>query len=400
MVRESSDLEKTIARSRLSRRQFLSGTLGLGLSGSLASSLLLGGAKTSPAAPAPKQAPPAAKPDANALDRLVEGAKKEGEVWVIEPTNIAPAIESIKQGYRKKYGFPATFKVNLTVQASGLVVTAISTEVKARRVTNDVFWLAGVDLFRNLKQANELMAYVPREWASVYQANADKLGFETDLPYYYAPWFHNQQPMWNADKIKKTIVSYQDILQLAPEVKGKVGVGDIRISQSYLDTYVGLRSLLDVGYFKNVKQKCNPQLFGRVDEALQKMASGELDMATTVSPGQAYDRWKADRGLNWIVANPKEGIVPIAGYMAILAKAPHPNAAKLMVDYLLSKEAMQDWVTYTAQYPLRTDYVIGGDLKKFMFKFEEVKWISVDWKKVTNEQRAQLKEEWRQIYAP
>jgi len=51
---------------------------------------------------------------------------------------------------------------------------------------------------------------------------------------------------------------------------------------------------------------------------------------------------------------PASGLILPPGVTAVMAKAPHPNAARLFLEFLLSKE-YSETLRKTARWPLRTD---------------------------------------------
>jgi ABC-type Fe3+ transport system substrate-binding protein len=130
----------------------------------------------------------------------------------------------------------------------------------------------------------------------------------------------------------------------------------------------------------------------------QKIVAGEADFTNFCSNGRPYQWWQQDHSLNWGISNPSEGLTPLPAHMAILAKAPHPNAAKLFAEYITTQQAMQNWVNRELQWPLRNDYVVEGDIAPFMKKADQVTWISLDWSKIGKADRDAKRDEFRGIF--
>ncbi|MCC7107421.1 MAG: ABC transporter substrate-binding protein [Chloroflexi bacterium] len=255
-----------------------------------------------------------------------------------------------------------------------------------------------MDMFKGARGANELLSYEPTQFATHFKPNVDKLGLEYELPYYYPTHFYTFQPIWNKNKIKIEINAWKDLLNIPAEEKGRVIAGDVRNSASQLDAYVGIRTKVDASLFQAYKDKYNPFLVVRIDDQIQKMVSGEANLTNFASNGRPYQWWKQDRSLNWGIANPSEGLTPLPCHMAILAKAKHPNAAKLFVEYITTQQAMQNWVNHELQWPLRNDYGVEGEIAPFMKKADTVAWISLDWSKVTKADREAKRNEFRGIF--
>jgi iron(III) transport system substrate-binding protein len=115
--------------------------------------------------------------------------------------------------------------------------------------------------------------------------------------------------------------------------------------------------------------------------------------------GRAYQAWRDDKSLEFGAAFPSEGVVPLPIQAGIMAKAPHPNAAKVLMDFLTSKEGQQFWVANESQWPLRTDVTYPDDVKPYLTPLDQVKAITVDWKKeITTDSRNTTRAEFRRIF--
>lgn len=76
------------------------------------------------------------------------------------------------------------------------------------------------------------------------------------------------------------------------------------------------------------------------------------------------------------VVYPAEGVTLSPGPAGILKKAPHPNAAKLFMDYICSKEA-QEIIAAKYYYPGRVDVPAKGQpsLSELNFLFPKITWL-------------------------
>ena len=68
------------------------------------------------------------------------------------------------------------------------------------------------------------------------------------------------------------------------------------------------------------------------------VASGEVPLALTVYQYSVEQAKKKGSPIDWFVIEPA---ITIADAMAVLKKAPHPHAALLFYDYMLSPEAQR-----------------------------------------------------------
>jgi len=76
------------------------------------------------------------------------------------------------------------------------------------------------------------------------------------------------------------------------------------------------------------------------------------------------------------VVYPVEGVTLSPGPAGILKKAPHPNAAKLFMDYICSKEA-QEIIAAKYYYPGRVDVPAKGQpsLGELKFLYPKISWL-------------------------
>src|SRR5207249_698527 len=136
--------------------------------------------------------------------------------------------------------------------------------------------------------------------------------------------------------------SWNDLID--PEFKDKAIQGDIRTSSTQTDTYIALRKVLGADFFQKYADTTNPTLIFRTPEIQQKLTSGERTITDFHISGRAYQAWQEDKSLDFGSVFPDEGVVPLPIQAGLLAKAPHPNAGKLLLDFLISREGQQLWV--------------------------------------------------------
>ena len=79
-----------------------------------------------------------------------------------------------------------------------------------------------------------------------------------------------------------------------------------------------------------------PSFLIRSEQIAGRLVSGEDLLAVSGMPTRAYQLNQKGAKLKFML--PEEGVVLLPQAMFILKKAPHPNAAKLWVDFMLSEE--------------------------------------------------------------
>ena len=251
-------------------------------------------------------------------ERLVDAAKKEGVVSVY---HVYPGLPALLAEFTKKYGI----KVKVWRSGSETVLQRIVTEARGNKFE--------VDLVQNNSPENEA-AYrekLLQEVRSPYQADLMAQALPT-----HHQWVGLSVDVWvaayNTNKIKKEErpKTYQDLLD--PKWKGLLGI------EANNQAWFG--SLLsEMGEDAGLKtfngiMNTNGMSFRKGHSLLTMMvSSGEVPLALTV--------------YSWIPEQLKQKGAPIEYFplqplmaqvstIAMLKKAPNPNAAVLLYDFLIS----------------------------------------------------------------
>ena len=98
------------------------------------------------------------------------------------------------------------------------------------------------------------------------------------------------------------------------------------------------------------------------------------------------------------VVFPKEGAMILSNPFVILAKAPHPNAAKLLVDYVNSKEGQTLMVEKRAYFTSREDVPIPPKVLEFSPPLSKINIIPMDWKSITEKTIEDGRKEFLEIF--
>ncbi|RXZ38150.1 extracellular solute-binding protein [Oxalobacteraceae bacterium CAVE-383] len=254
----------------------------------------------------------------NRRQALIDGAKKEGEVTVYA---VNPGMAKIAAEFTKKYGV----KVNLWRASSENVLQRVVTEGRAGRAELDVVQNSSpeIEATRREKLLQAVNSpYLADVIPQAVPANKEWVGYAVN-EYVQA---------YNTNKIKKEDLpkSYQDLLD--PKWKGKLGIEQEDYSWfagvlKQVGQEKGLKLFKDIIATNDISVRKGHTLLG------QMVASGEVPLALTLysyNPDQMKEK-----------GAPVEGFVigqPIAVFqsIAIMKKAPHPNAAVLFYDFMLS----------------------------------------------------------------
>ncbi|MBL8056776.1 MAG: extracellular solute-binding protein [Anaerolineales bacterium] len=312
---------------------------------------------------APAAAPTAAPSGSggSAMDQLIAAAKAEGELTVIalphDWCNYGEAIETFKT----KYGL----KVNeLNPDAgSGDEVEAIKANKDNKGPQAPDVIDVGFAFGTSSKAENLLQPYKVSTWDTIPADAKDADG------YWYGDYYGVLAFMVNTDVVKNVPQDWADLLK--PEYKSQVGLsGDPRTSNQAIQS-VYAAALANGGTLDNAQPGLD--FFAQVNGAgnLVPVISNNALVEKGETPVRITWDYNAlagrDAGSAKIeVVIPKSGRFAGVYVQAISAYAPHPNAAKLWMEFLYSDEGQIIWMKGYChpirEQDLRARNVIPADL--------------------------------------
>jgi iron(III) transport system substrate-binding protein len=346
------------------------------------------------ARPAAAQEPPAlqgvAAEEKARLTQLIDAAKREGSLtyWdvVIQPeTN-----DALTAAFRKFYGLPNGFQINYQLLATAALVTRVEQEIGANRVTVDIAAVGAPAWAFERAAAGDALEYDSPQYRFYADVMARGLGRKGVFAFNGAYLF---VPMWSTDRLKFDGKSWKDVVNAVPA--GRMSIGDVSKSVAYLATYAGQREVLDANYFKAVAAM-KPSFLIRSEQIAGRLVTGEDLMSFSGMPTRAYQYNQKGGKLKFVV--PEEGAVLLPQSMFILKRAPHPNAAKLWVDFILSEPGQAILVKGEAMVSGRTGF--KSPLPEYAPSIDSLKLINVDWQGLSTEKLKVLRDEWTAVFNP
>lgn len=325
---------------------------------------------------------------------MIEAAKKEGELTWIDSIVVPPNAKAMEKAFKEYYGLPESFKINHQRKGTGPTATLVAQEVQSGRVTIDLFGAAAPELFSDLKKAGALLEYQSAEYANF--SKAQEVGLPYSEGYYQSAVAYCFAPITNPKVFKRKITSWYDLL--APDLKGKkIMFPAVAKGGSPLSTYYGLRQILPKSFFEElVKQEIIFDRGSSVD-ATQRLTQGEV-IVTITNPFRIVQTAQTS-GVELEAHFPnKEGIVLLGQPYGILKDAPHPNAAKLFIDFLFSETGIQNYIDLEKIISIRNGMEVPEDIKKFSPPIGDLNVIAIDWEKVDLATLTKYKEEFAEIF--
>jgi iron(III) transport system substrate-binding protein len=294
-------------------------------------------------------------PAAERQQRLIEGAKKEGEVMLYSSSGLEE-IRSLTSLFSKKYPF---VKVRYNKRGGSQLYNVALMEFTGKKYLADVYW-AGVSTLGPIYKEKKMLArYISPERAAVADEYKDKDGYWTATRTSVAIFAYHAKKV-PADKVPKT---YADLLD--PFWKGLLAV----------DSSPGRFTMLLVNrmgwekaeeYHKKLAQQDLRVHRGRTAR-LQLILAGEMVGALDINADNVVGLQKEGAPMEYALMDPT--LLSLTS-LAMPKVPPHPHAAALFYDLVLSKEGQAD-LAREDNMPVREDVEIAA--KELAKRFKEAK---------------------------
>jgi ABC-type Fe3+ transport system substrate-binding protein len=261
---------------------------------------------------------------------LIAAAKKEGQVTWYTTQIVNQFARPAAEAFQKKYGI----KVSYVRADSKAVTLRVLNEGRAGHVLADVFdGTAGV---APLKKVNLVEKWVPDSVNRLEKQFIDPNGYWSATNLYVLSPAFNTKLIPAADAPK----SLEDLLD--PKWKGKI-TWNASPTMSGSAGFVGM-IVTSMGeqkgreYLQKLAQQNIFPLQMSAREVLNQVIRGESQIALNIFNNHAVISAAEGAPVAWIPTQPVTGVLSVA---SLTHGAPHPNAGKLFIDFLVSPEGQQ-----------------------------------------------------------
>ena len=259
-------------------------------------------------------------PTAPARAQHLEKALREGEVAWYTLMAVEDS-QKMAQAFEKKY---PGLKVKVFRNRETALLPRIIAEKQSGHPVVDVTSLRGIGYYQLWKR-NLIQPYVSPESKNYPDGFKDPKGYWSDLYDNYYAW------SYHTALVKDPPRSYEEVVH--PRYRGRIGMDDEEI-----EWYAGLAEYWGkertAKFLKNLAAQ---QIRFRDGHTLiaQLMAAGEFEITLTFA--ESIEKMKKGGApVEWVTTF--DPIVVSIHPIAVAADAPHPEAARLFVDFALSKE--------------------------------------------------------------
>ncbi|WP_423368742.1 ABC transporter substrate-binding protein [Burkholderia sp. LMG 32019] len=280
---------------------------------------------------------------------VIDAAKKEGKLIVYSTTDTGLVRPLIKD-FESLYGV----KVEYNDMNSTELYNRYISENAASSTSADVLWSSAMDLQVKLVNDGLMASYDSPEspnlpqW-SQYQKQAYGTTFEPLAIVYNKRLIpENEAPTTRAELIKL-------LTSQADKFKGKVTTYDIEksgVGFNYLTQDAHVNEKVTWELVKAIGAT-GPKLQSSTGAMMERISSGENLIGYNIIGSYAYAKAKKDKSIGYVF--PKDYTQVVSRLATVSKKAKNPNAAKLWVDYLLSKRGQTLIANQANLYAIRAD---------------------------------------------
>ena len=267
---------------------------------------------------------------ANELEALIKAAKAEGEVSLYSAaTENVP--KRVGAAFTAKYGI----KFNSNRISSAPLMQRYSAESEAGNVAADIAWIAGGVLpFTENALKRGWIEPVAQAGLPVVKSGEFPMAFirPNSAVAQVAPWGIT----YHTDRLKGADIpkDIKDIL--APRFKGQILLPDPRSSDVYLAFWGLVLDRFGEQFFTQLRA-LEPRRFASGVPAVQALGAGEGLVELPAVPAQVLATKSTGAPVDISIPSLTTGL-EMEVVLTARARAKHPNAARLLANYVMSRE--------------------------------------------------------------
>jgi ABC-type Fe3+ transport system substrate-binding protein len=257
--------------------------------------------------------------------RLIAGAKKEGTLTLYSSAPVE-VMTAAAGAFTKKYGV----KVDLWRAGSEQILQRVTIEARGGRFAADVMETAGPDIEAAARE--KLLQEVDTPATAELMPGARVAG---------CPWIVSRLSVftiaYNTNLVRRDEApkSYADLAD--PKWKGKLGIE--ADDNNWLMAVAGaLGEDRAAALFRGIVAKNGMSVRKGHSLMANFVVSGEVPVAITAYSDEVDKLRKSGAPIGYVFADP---VIAMPTAIAVMQRAPHPHAAVLFLDFLLSEEGQR-----------------------------------------------------------
>jgi ABC-type Fe3+ transport system substrate-binding protein len=263
---------------------------------------------------------------------LVAAATKEGQLVWYSTLIVNQITRPLALAFEKKY---PGIKVQYSRQPSTAVALKISAEAQAGRIQADVF--DGTNTILTLEPAGLVQPYLVESAKHYPPEYRDPKGYWTTMNVYFLTTAYNTDLVKGAD-IPKT---FDDLLN--PKWQGRMAWTTDPTSAGapgFIQNILALKGeKAGMAYLEKLAAQKPVNVPASLRVVLDKVIAGEFPIGLMIFDHHVAISAAKGAPVAWIKMEP---VVSTSNLISIVKGAPHPNAARLFLEYVLSDEGQRE----------------------------------------------------------
>ncbi len=291
--------------------------------------------------------PRAARAD---LATIEDAAREEGTLtWYVAQMS-GEVAEAMGKRFTARYPGIKVVVIRTTGQVA---YERLMQELKNKTVQCDVFSSTDIAHYPALKTRGALAHYEPVN-AAALAAPFHGLGEDG---YYYPVIASLQGAVYRNDRVTGTNIPRRLTDLLDPKWKGQIATGHPAFSGYFGQFVVAVRKLYGWEFFEKLARN-NPRIGRSAGDPITMLNAGECMIGLSAA---SVSLQSAEHGNPIGFVYPEDGTLLTVGPSAVLAQSPHPQAGRLFLEWLLSREFAEVCAT-EHMVPVRADAppMLGG----------------------------------------
>ncbi len=305
----------------------------------------------------------------------LEAAKKEGSVVLYTVMN-AKDNEVLMRTFEKKYPGIA---IDGFRGGSGAIINKVLTEARAKSLRADVIFAGGSEM-QVFKKEGLLQKYVSPEAEGISEGFKDSDGYWT-----------NVHPLMLVTAYNTGLVNPGDVPQSYEDLLRPQWRGNMMMDRVEYDWFATLQKVWGrektVEFARRLAGQNIKFMTGHATIA-QLIAAGEAKIGINMYAYYVSGLKRKGSPIDWVALDP---VVAILETVGVTSRAPHPNAAKVLVDFMLSSDG-QNLIRTFGRIPGRTS------VKPLYEELEKIKGIPTDTASIYQRGLEVFAKEYREIF--
>lgn len=260
---------------------------------------------------------------------LHAAARREGEVtWYTGQLQSEPS-EAVGRAFTERY--PGV-KANVVRTASQVAFQRLSQDARARVAQCDVFSSTDTSHFTFLKRQDRLLAYRPRNAEGMIQAARDAADPDGHYQISYLALYLMAR---RTDRVPEAEApqGWRDLTD--PKWRDRLAVGHPGYSGAIGSWCLMMRKMYGWDYFRALERN-RPQIGRSAGDPVTTLNAGERMIGIGIP--SAATLFSVSRGNPLALVYPTDGTLMVPAPSAALRNAPHPNAARLFMEFVTGAE--------------------------------------------------------------